>query len=170
MTAIPEAVSAADSGDNCRRCNWADSRDGGDLLTQGRAIHERANPAFSHGYFLFQNAQMLNKRQDQGLAEAGELPFTLYENLGYRFPEGCWRPGYRDAALAQKTPCLVDNRRSLLDQKFAHAVRCLHVLLLNRLHGNKVHGRPGCSLDDGFGVVAIILVRFNEGRNVVGTD
>jgi hypothetical protein len=113
---------------------------------------------------------MLNKRQDQGLAEAGELPLTLHKNLGYRFPEGCWRPGYRDAALAQKTSCLVDNRRSLLDQKFAHAVRCLHVLLFNRLHGNKVHGRPGCGLDDSLGVVAIILVRFNEGRNVVGAD
>src|SRR6266702_2045665 len=30
--------------------------------------------------------------------------------------------------------------------------------------------RTGCGLDDSFSVVAIILVRFNERRNVVGTD
>ncbi|WP_169745498.1 hypothetical protein, partial [Paraburkholderia mimosarum] len=62
MTAIPETISATDSGDNCCCSNWADSRHGGDFLAQSRAIHERANPAFCHGYFLFQSAQMLNKR------------------------------------------------------------------------------------------------------------
>src|SRR6266702_8686890 len=170
MTAISETISATDGGDNCRRCNWSDSRYGGDLLAQRRMIHERTDPAFRNSYFVFQSTQTLDKRHDQGLAEAGELSLSLYENLGYHFPEGRWRLCYREATLAQETSCLVDNRRSLLDQKFAHAMCCLHVLLFNRLHGDEVHGRTGCGLDDSFSVVAIILVRFNERRNVVGTD
>jgi hypothetical protein len=84
---------------------------------------------------------MLNKSHDKRLAEARDSSSACVRISGIAFLKATGDWAIRDTALSQKTSCLVDNRRLLLDQKFAHAVRCLHVLLFNRLHGNKVHDR-----------------------------
>jgi hypothetical protein len=57
-----------------------------------------------------------------------------------------------------------------MDEQFAHAVHCLHVLLLHRLHGHEVHRRPASGLDDGLRIIAVVLVGLHERRDVLRTD
>ena len=57
-----------------------------------------------------------------------------------------------------------------MHKQFPNPVDRLHVLLLYGLDRNEMHRWSEGSFHDGFSVVAIVLVRLDEGGDVLGAD
>jgi hypothetical protein len=55
-------------------------------------------------------------------------------------------------------------------QDGTHAMGRLDVLLLNGFNWHEAHGGPARGLDDRLVIVAIVLVRLGERRDVLGAD
>lgn len=110
------------------------------------------------------------RHAQQRLATFGQLALCFCKNLGNRLLERGWRPAHREASFSEQPSHLVDEGGTLVHQQLARTVDGLNVLLLNRLHRHEVHARAAGRFHDRFGIIAIVLVRHDEGLDVMRAD
>ena len=123
MAAILELFGLAHRGNHGRGGDRPNAADRGDLLAQGRALHERFDPGLGALDALLQGLNLLHQLHQHGLADAGHFAFALAQNLWHSALERLWRLRNRHPSLAQQASCLVDQRRALCNQQLAHAMK-----------------------------------------------
>lgn len=73
------------------------------------------------------------------------------------------------AALCQKSSDLIDDGRTLAHENGTHSMHRLNVFLLDRFDANKAHCRSGRCFDERLNIVAIVLLRLDELRQILRT-
>jgi hypothetical protein len=72
-----------------------------------------------------------------------------------------------EAALEQEGPQLIDYRRALANQPFAHAMERLEIELRGRLQRHEPHGGALNRLDDRLRIEEVVLVRLHERPHIL---
>lgn len=170
MSVVFECFGVADRSHHCRGGHHSDAWDGCDLLAQRGLFHDGFKPSLCLVNLRFDSAEPIQRHAQQRLTATGQLALCLLKDFGDGLLERCWRSVHGDASFSEQSSNLIDECGALMYQQFARSVDGLDVLLLDRLHRHEVHARPTGGLDDRLGIVAIVLVRFDEGFDIVRAD
>jgi hypothetical protein len=75
-----------------------------------------------------------------------------------------------NTTLSQDAADMVHNGRRLVHEQLTQPMQRLNVLLLHRLDGYEPHDRAAGRFDNGFRVVAVVLVGLHERGHVLWAD